>query len=215
MPLLHHAAGHDPDRESPLLRRDNLRYPSALTDTEWRLVEPLIPPAKRDGGKRTVNMRQGVNGVLVRPEHWLPVAAYNPAIARGSHGGGSRGGGWHDGGWHDGGWHRPLARRRLAQAPLCVHCLARPIIGCPFVRPLYSAALPPCPRNEVENARPTHCRPTILSPDNGCVGLMHLDRHVAAAAACARMSSCCARTPRCRCSASATRIGRTASRARC
>jgi len=29
--------------------RDRLRYPSVLTDEEWKLVEPLIPPAKRGG----------------------------------------------------------------------------------------------------------------------------------------------------------------------
>ena len=44
--------------------RDRLRYPSDLTDAEWTLVEPLIPPAKRGGGKRTVNMREVVNGVM-------------------------------------------------------------------------------------------------------------------------------------------------------
>ena len=27
--------------------RSRLRYPSDLTDDEWALVEPLIPPAKR------------------------------------------------------------------------------------------------------------------------------------------------------------------------
>lgn len=27
--------------------RGGLRYPSDLTDEEWKLVEPLIPPAKR------------------------------------------------------------------------------------------------------------------------------------------------------------------------
>ena len=31
--------------------RDRLRYPSDLTDEEWSLVEPLIPPAKRGGRK--------------------------------------------------------------------------------------------------------------------------------------------------------------------
>ena len=31
-----------------------LRYPSDLTDDEWGLVEPLIPPGKTGGGKRTV-----------------------------------------------------------------------------------------------------------------------------------------------------------------
>ena len=44
--------------------RDRLRYPSDLTDDEWVLVEPLIPPPKRGGGKRTVNMREVVNGVM-------------------------------------------------------------------------------------------------------------------------------------------------------
>ena len=44
--------------------RDNLRYPSDLTDSEWQLIKPLIPPAKRGGGKRTVNMREVVNGVM-------------------------------------------------------------------------------------------------------------------------------------------------------
>ena len=29
--------------------RSFLRYPSDLTDDEWALVEPLIPPAKRGG----------------------------------------------------------------------------------------------------------------------------------------------------------------------
>ena len=44
--------------------RDKLRYPSDLTDAEWKMIEPLIPPAKRGGGKRTVNMREVVNGVM-------------------------------------------------------------------------------------------------------------------------------------------------------
>ena len=38
--------------------RSKLRYPSDLTDDEWRLVEPLIPPGRRGGGKRTVIMRE-------------------------------------------------------------------------------------------------------------------------------------------------------------
>lgn len=44
--------------------RSELRYPSDLTDAEWRLVEPLIPPAKRGGDKRTVNIREVVNALL-------------------------------------------------------------------------------------------------------------------------------------------------------
>jgi transposase len=42
--------------------RSHLRYPSDLTDDEWKLVEPLIPPGRRGGDKRTVIMREVVNG---------------------------------------------------------------------------------------------------------------------------------------------------------
>jgi len=44
--------------------RDHLRYPSDLTDEEWAFVEPLIPPAKRGGNKRSVDIRDIVNGIL-------------------------------------------------------------------------------------------------------------------------------------------------------
>src|ERR1700730_13944127 len=44
--------------------RSRLRYPSDLTDEEWALVEPLIAPAKRGGNKRTVDVRQVVNGLM-------------------------------------------------------------------------------------------------------------------------------------------------------
>jgi transposase len=48
----------------PRYNRDKLRYPSDLSDEEWALVKPLIPPAKRGGGKRTVVMRNVVDGVM-------------------------------------------------------------------------------------------------------------------------------------------------------
>ena len=44
--------------------RSKLRYPSDVTDAEWAIVGPLIPPAKRGGNKRTVNVREVVNGVM-------------------------------------------------------------------------------------------------------------------------------------------------------
>ncbi len=44
--------------------RSRLRYPSDLTDEEWSLVAPVIPPAKRGGGKRTVDVREVVNGLM-------------------------------------------------------------------------------------------------------------------------------------------------------
>src|SRR6478672_1298511 len=48
--------------------RSHLRYPSDLTDDEWKLVEPLIPPGRRGGDKRTVIMREVVNGL---PKRWV------------------------------------------------------------------------------------------------------------------------------------------------
>ena len=44
--------------------RSRLRYPSDLTDEEWKLVEPLIRPGKPGGGKRRVVMREVVNGLM-------------------------------------------------------------------------------------------------------------------------------------------------------
>jgi len=44
--------------------RSKLRYPSDLTDEEWSHVAPLIPPAKRGGNKRTVDVREVVNGLM-------------------------------------------------------------------------------------------------------------------------------------------------------
>jgi transposase len=38
--------------------RNGLRYPSDLTDAEWAIVEPMIPPAKHGGRKRSVNVRE-------------------------------------------------------------------------------------------------------------------------------------------------------------
>ena len=44
--------------------RSKLRYPSDLTDDEWKLVEPLIPAGRPGGGKRTVIMREVMNGLM-------------------------------------------------------------------------------------------------------------------------------------------------------
>ena len=44
--------------------RDHLRYPSDTTEEEWTELGSLIPPARRGGRKRTVNMREVLNGLL-------------------------------------------------------------------------------------------------------------------------------------------------------
>lgn len=44
--------------------RRNDRYPSDLSDAEWAVIEPMIPPAKRGGRRRTTDMREVVNAIL-------------------------------------------------------------------------------------------------------------------------------------------------------
>src|ERR1700710_681026 len=46
------------------LKRHGLRYPSDLTDAEWSLVGPIIPPAKRGGRPRDVDVREVLNAIL-------------------------------------------------------------------------------------------------------------------------------------------------------
>ncbi len=44
--------------------RRGLRYPSDLSAAEWALIAPLIPPAKRGGRKRSVDVREVLNGIF-------------------------------------------------------------------------------------------------------------------------------------------------------
>jgi transposase len=48
----------------PLYERKGLRYPSDLTEDEWALVAPLIPPAKRGGRRREVDVREVLNAIF-------------------------------------------------------------------------------------------------------------------------------------------------------
>jgi len=52
--------------------RRGLRYPSDLTDEEWALLEPHIPPAKHGGRKREVDVREVMNGLLYVLETGCP-----------------------------------------------------------------------------------------------------------------------------------------------
>ena len=47
-----------------LYERKGLRYPSDLTDAEWAVIAPLIPPGKRGGRRRSVDLRGVVEGLL-------------------------------------------------------------------------------------------------------------------------------------------------------
>jgi transposase len=44
--------------------RHGLRYPSDLSDGEWALIEAAIPPAKRGGRRREVNVREVLNAIF-------------------------------------------------------------------------------------------------------------------------------------------------------
>ena len=45
-------------------RRDGLRYASDMTDAEWAIIGPLLPPPCRLGRPRTANLREVLNGIL-------------------------------------------------------------------------------------------------------------------------------------------------------
>ena len=48
----------------PQYERSGLRYASDLTDGEWQLIAPLLPPARRLGRPRTTDLREVVNAIL-------------------------------------------------------------------------------------------------------------------------------------------------------
>ena len=54
--------------------RRKLRYPSDLTDEEWSLVEPLIPPGKRGRRQAHCEYARGRERADVRSVDRLPVA---------------------------------------------------------------------------------------------------------------------------------------------
>jgi len=39
-------------------------YPSDLTDEQWKLIEPMVPPPKWGGRPRTTDVRTAINGIL-------------------------------------------------------------------------------------------------------------------------------------------------------
>lgn len=59
------------------------RYPSDLTDEEWALLKPLIPPAKPGGRPRHTDMREAMNAILYLlrtgcPWRYLPRDGFPP-----------------------------------------------------------------------------------------------------------------------------------------
>ena len=50
------------------------------------MIEPLIPPAKRGGGKRTVDLREVVNGLMYVLSTGCQWRAYSEGPAAAQHG---------------------------------------------------------------------------------------------------------------------------------
>jgi transposase len=42
-------------------------YPTDLSDLEWVLLEPLLPPPKLAGRPRSINLRMILNGIFLSP----------------------------------------------------------------------------------------------------------------------------------------------------
>lgn len=45
-------------------KRETSRYPSDMTDAEWILIAPLLPPARAGGRPRTTDLREVMNAIL-------------------------------------------------------------------------------------------------------------------------------------------------------
>ena len=56
-------------------RRDGLRYASDLSEAEWQLIEPHLPPAKPLGRRRETKLRRVIDAML----YLLTAAAAYPA----------------------------------------------------------------------------------------------------------------------------------------
>ena len=48
----------------PKYEREGLRYASDLTEREWQLIAPFLPPTKAVGRPRTTDLREVVNAIL-------------------------------------------------------------------------------------------------------------------------------------------------------
>ena len=58
----------------PKYDREGLRYASDLTDREWELIAPFLPPANAVGRPRTTDLREVVNAILYLLRSGLSVA---------------------------------------------------------------------------------------------------------------------------------------------
>ncbi len=47
-----------------MYNRKTDRYPSDLTNEEWALLEPMVPPARPGGRPRSTDMREVINAIF-------------------------------------------------------------------------------------------------------------------------------------------------------
>ena len=71
------------DEHRRTYRRERGRFPSDLTDAEWAVLEPAIPPAKPGGRPRKTDMRSAINAILYLlrtgcPWRYLPRDGFPP-----------------------------------------------------------------------------------------------------------------------------------------
>src|SRR5262249_9737130 len=83
-----------PEHRLAAADRSGLRYPSDLIDAEWVIIEPMIPPAKHGGRKRTIDVREILNGIFYvlstrrcprtcrRRARYGPISTCGPGMAR-------------------------------------------------------------------------------------------------------------------------------------
>lgn len=50
--------------KSQLSQEDGVIYPTDLSDAQWKLIEPLIPPPKPGGRHREIDIRQIINAIF-------------------------------------------------------------------------------------------------------------------------------------------------------
>jgi transposase len=61
--------------------RDQLRYPSDVTEAEWAVIAPLIPPARRGGAQADGQYPGSVQRRTLYFEHRLSVAGHSHRAA--------------------------------------------------------------------------------------------------------------------------------------
>src|SRR5438045_2688557 len=71
------------DEHRAKYRRDEVGFPSNLTDTEWARLAPLIPDAKPGGRPRKTEMHSAMNAILYLlrtgcPWRYLPRDGFPP-----------------------------------------------------------------------------------------------------------------------------------------